>query len=40
MIENELKFILTKEQYYKAQDGIKWDEIIEQVNYYYTDKWF
>lgn len=37
MIENELKFIITKEQYYKAQDRIKWDEIIEQVNYYYTD---
>lgn len=37
MIENELKFILTKEQYYKAKDGIKWNEIIEQVNYYYTD---
>ncbi len=37
MIENELKFIITEEQYNIAKERIKWDEVIEQVNYYYND---
>ena len=36
MLENELKVMLTKEQYEKIDKLIKWEDVYDQINFYYA----